>query len=119
MIRFKFFSKHNGWAFNTKVKHITYTNRQRKKRVSILRFSNYPLTYHESREFCGSFNRFLENYNENSVIIEKIYYLKNRKEWNGSDNMTIDRFTHINLLPKRIGLNDFVDIRYKLIDETV
>ena len=118
MIRFKFFSKHNGWTFDTKVKHITYTNRQRKKRVSILRFMNYPLPYRESRQFCGNFNRFLENYDENSVLILKIQYLRRKKKWDETDSMTIDRFTHINLLP-RIGINDFVDIRYKLIDETV
>lgn len=111
---FKFFSKKNGWTSDTKVKHLTYTNRQRKKRVSILRFSNYPIPYREARQFCGSFNRFLDNYDENSVVIEKLYYLKRRKTWSEHDEMTINRFTHINLLP-RIGMNDYVDIRYKLI----
>lgn len=115
---FKFFQKNNGWTFDTKVKHITFTNRLRKKRVSILRFANIPLNYYEAREYCGSFYRFLENYDENNVIVEKIYYLKSRKKWNGMDQININRFTHINLLP-RIGVNDYVQIRYKLIDETV
>ena len=68
---FKFFQKNVGWTFKTKVKHITYTNRQRKKRVAIIRFTNERIPYHDSREFNGSFNRFLENYDENSVLIEK------------------------------------------------
>ena len=111
---FKFFAKNNGWTFSTKVKHITYTNRQRKKRVSILRFSRTALSYEESREFCGNINRFLENYNENNVIIEKIYFVRRKKRWDGTDEMTINQFTHINLLP-RIGINDYVSIRYKWI----
>lgn len=118
MDRFKFFSKHNGWMFDTKVKHITYTNRQRKKRVSILRFARMTLEYQESREFWGSFNRFLENYDENNVIIEKLYYLKRRKKWDGFDERTINHLTPINQLP-RIGINDLVNIRYKLINETI
>jgi len=117
MITFKFFAKNNGWTFNTKVKHITFTNRQRKKRISILRFSRTVLEYRESREFCGSFNRFLDNYNENDVVIEKLYYLKRRKKWDLHDEKTINHLTPVYELP-RIGINDYVNIRYKL-NETI
>jgi hypothetical protein len=113
MITFKFLEKNGGWTFNTKVKHITYTNRQRKKRVSILRFTRTTLEYRESREFWGSFNRFLENYDENNVVVEKLYYLKRRKKWDGHDERTINHLTPINQLP-RIGINDLVNIRYKM-----
>ena len=113
-MNFKFLVKNNGWTFDTKIKHITYTNRRRQKRVSILRFCRMSIPYEESREFWGSFNRFLENYDENSVEIEKLYTFKRRRKWDGFDELIINHTTPITQL-RRIGLNDTVNIRYKLI----
>ena len=114
LTRFKFFQKHKGWTFQGKIKYITYTNRRYKKSTAIIHFTHDTIPYHDAREFNGNFNRFLENYPDHTIMVESIYYLRSRKRWDDNDQMTINRFTHINLLP-RIGINDFVRIRYKFL----
>jgi hypothetical protein len=96
------------------IKYISYTNYINKKRVAIYRFTPQIISYHESKEFWGSFNRFWNNTSENSILIEYILVLKKRKKWDGKDKYRIDYTTNQNDL-SRIGKNDLIRVRYKEI----
>ena len=106
MRKFKFLERNS----TRNIKYIHYTGRNYKKRIAIINFIDYRLTYNESIEYCGSMNTFLENYNEGLIEVEFLYYLKRRKKWDGHDERTITYETRE--LP-RIGINDYIRVRFK------